>query len=129
MALGAGRIPDSLDFACGIDQETAANNAEKGFAEKFLHAARAVGFDRLQIGIAEQIEVEFLFGFEIGLGFNRVAAQAEDHRVQLVEVLLGVAKLGRFGGSTRRVGFGVEEKDHVLAAKVGERDIGAGVVL
>jgi hypothetical protein len=62
------------------------------------------------------------------LGFNGVAAHAEDDGVELVEVLFCVAKLGRFYRSTGGVGFGVEEEDYPLAAEIGEGDFGADVI-
>ena len=128
MAFGADFIPDFFDFAVGADQKCAADDVEERAAEEFLHAARAIGLDRFQIGIAEKIEIEFIFGFKAGLRFDRVAAHAEDHGVELIEVLFCVAKLGRFGGSTRSIGFWIEEEDYAFAAEVGEGDFGAGVV-
>ena len=129
MAFGFYLVPDFFDFALGADEKGAADDAEERAAEEFLHAARAVGFDGFQVGIGEEIEVEFEFGFEIGLGFHGIAAHAEDDGVELVEVLFCVAKLGRFDRSTGSVGFGVEKEDYALAAEVGEGDFGAGVVL
>ena len=128
MAFGADGIPDFLDFALGIDEEAAANDAEKRTAEELFHAARAVSFNRFQIRIAEKIEIEFVLGFEAGLGFYGIAAHAENDGVELVELLLCVAKLGRFDGSTGGVGFGKEKEDDAMATEVGERDVGACVV-
>lgn len=129
VAFGADGVPDFFDFAFGIDKKAAANNAEERASEKLLHASRAVGLNRFQVGITEKVKIELVLGLEAGLGFNGIAAQAEDHRVEFVELLLRVAKLGRFDSSTRGVGLGKEKEDHALAAKVEERDIGAGVVL
>ena len=78
MALRSDVVPNVFEVAVGADEKRAANNAEKRAAEEFLHAARAVGFDRFEIGIAEQIEVELLLGLEAGLRFEGVAAHAED---------------------------------------------------
>lgn len=129
MAFGADFVPDFFDFAVRADEECATDNAEERAAEKFLHAARAVGFDGFQVGIAEKIEIEFVFGFEAGLGFDGVAAHAEDDGVELVELLFCVAKLGRFDRSTRSIRFWIEEEDDAFAAEVGERDFRASVVL
>jgi len=41
----------------------------------------------------------------------------------LVEIFLCVTKLGRFDGSTGSAGFGVEEEEKALAAKIGEGEI------
>lgn len=78
MAFRRDGVPDVFELAVDADQESTSYNSEKRFAEKFLHAARAEGFDGFQIRIAEEIEVEFLLGFEGGLGFDGVAAHAEN---------------------------------------------------
>jgi hypothetical protein len=122
-------VPDVFEFSVRADEKRAANDAEKRFAEKFLHAARAIGFDRFQVRIAEEIEVEFLLGFEASLRFHGVAAHPEDDHSQLVELLFCVAKLGRFGRSTGSVGFGIEEENDAFAGEVRERNFVAGVVL
>ena len=46
MALRLDVVPDVFELPVGADEESAADNAEKRVAEKFLHAARPVGFDR-----------------------------------------------------------------------------------
>ena len=129
MAFRFDVVPDAFDFPIRTDEERASNDAEERTAEKCFHAARAVSFDRFQIGIAEKIEVEFKFRFERGLGFHRVAAHAEDDHAKLVKLLFCVAKLGRFDGSTGSIGFRVEKEQDALAAEVGEGDVVAGVVL
>jgi hypothetical protein len=111
-------VPNVFEFAVGANEKRTADDAEKRAAEKFFHAARAVGFNRLQIWIAKKIEVEFLFGFEGGLRFDGVAAHAEDDHAQLVELLFCVAKLGRFGRSTGSVGFRIEKQDDAFAEEV-----------
>jgi len=121
-------IPNVFEFAVGADEKRAADDAEKRAAEEFFHAARAVGFNRLQIRIAEEIEVEFLLSFERGLRLDGVAAHPEDDHAQLVELLLCVTKLGRFGRSTGSVGFRIEKEHDSFAEVIGERDVVAGVV-
>jgi hypothetical protein len=128
VALGGRRVPDSFDFTVWADEKCAADDAHEGLAQEFLHASRAVGFDHFEIGIAEEIEVEFLLGFEFGLGGDGIAASAEDDGVELIELLLRVAKLGRFRGSTGSVGLGIEKEDDAAAVEVGERDVGAGII-
>jgi hypothetical protein len=122
-------VPDVFELAIRADEKGTSHDAEKRFAEEFLHAARAVGFDRFQIWITEKVEIEFLLGFEAGLGFDGVAAHAENDHAQLVELLFCVTKLGRFGRSTGSVGLGIEKENDALAEKVGERDVVAGVIL
>lgn len=129
MSFRRGRIPNFLELAIHPDEKRAANNAEKGLTEEFLHAARAVGFNGFEFGIAEQIEVELLLSLECGLRFDGIAACAEDDDIKFVEVFLRVTKLGRFGGSTGSVGFGIEKEHDALAKKIGKRHVGAGIVL
>ncbi len=123
MAFGFYGVPDVLDFAVGADEEAAAHDSQEGFAEEFFHAARAVGFNHVEIGVAEQREIKFLFFLEAGLGFYGIAAGSEDDHIELVELLLCVTKLGRFDGSTGGVGFGKKEEQDALAAKIGEGDV------
>jgi hypothetical protein len=122
-------VPDVFELAIRADQKGAADNAEKRAAEKFLHAARAEGFDRFQIEIAEEIEVEFLLGFESGLRFDGVAAHSQNNHPKVIELLFCVAKLGRFSRSTRSVSLRIEKQDDASTEKSGERDVVAGVVL
>ena len=128
MALCFDVVPDVFEFAVGADEKRASYDAKERTAKKFLHAARAVGLDGLEIRIAEEIEVEFLLGFETCLGFDGVAAHAEDDHANFIELLFCVAKLGRLNASARGVGLRIEEQHHAFAAEVGERNIVAGVV-
>lgn len=128
MALGDDLVPNFIYSAIRADEKCAAHDAEKRFAEEFLHAADAVRFDGLKIGIAEKIEVEFVFGLEGSLSLDGVAARTEDDDTELIELLFCVTKLGRFDGSTGSIGLRKEKKHYALAAKIGERDVGAGVV-
>ena len=128
MALRSDIVPNVFEVAVGADKKGAANNAEKRTTEEFLHAARAVGFDRFEIGIAEEIEVELLLGFEAGLRFDGVAAHAEDDHAEFIELLFCVAKLGRFDRSAGSIGFRIEKEDYAFAEMVGEGDVVARVV-
>lgn len=129
MPLGFDVVPDVFELAVQANEEGAADNAEKRAAKEFLHAPRAVGFDRFQVRIAEEIEVEFLFGFEGGLCFDRIAAHTKDDHAKLIELLLCVAKLGRFRRSTGSVCFRIEKENDPFAEEVRERDLVAGVIL
>jgi hypothetical protein len=129
VALRFDVVPNVFELAFRADQEGAADNAKERTAQEFLHAARAVGFDSLEVRITQEIEVEFLAGFEGGLRFDGVAAHAEDDHAQLVELFFCVAKLGRFRRSAGSVGFWIEKQHDALAEVVRERNIVAGVVL
>src|SRR6202046_1061438 len=70
-----------------------------------------------------------MLDFEFRLVFHCVRAASQDGRVQLLELLDGVTKLGRFVDSTGRVGFGIEIKHDIPPAIIRERDYFAVVSL
>lgn len=122
VAFGFNGGPDGFDFAGFADEERAADDAHEFASHELLLLPGAIGFDGLVVGIAEQRKIEFVFGFEDGLGFDRVGAHAEDGHFELVELLFCVAKLGRFDDSTRSAGFGEKKEEDALALEVLERD-------
>ena len=127
MAFGFGGVPDVFDFAIGADQKGAADGAGKDAAHEFLGAPHTVIFDHFVGGVTEEIEVEFLFGFEFCLRRLAIGAGAQDYGVQLVEFFLCVAKLGRFRGSTGSVGLGIEEKYDAATGEIFESEVGTAV--
>ena len=129
MAFGFGGIPDVFDLSVQTDQERAAHDSAENAAHEFLGAPDPVVLDHLAGRIAEQVEVQFLLALEFRQVRFRVGARAEDHYVQLVELLLCVAKLGRFGGSTGSVGFGEEKNHNAAADQVFERKLVSAVGL
>ena len=120
MAFRSYVVPDVLDLAVGADEKRAAHNSQERFAEEIFHAPRAVGFDHFKIGIAQQRKIQLLLFLEAGLRFYGIPAGSEDNHIQLVELLLCVAKLGRFGRSTGGVGLGKEEEHDAPAAEIGK---------
>jgi hypothetical protein len=129
MALRFDVVPDVFELTVCADEKGATDDAEERTAEELLHAARPIGFDRFEIGIAEEIEIQLLLGFEAGLDFDGVAAHSQDDHAKLVELPFCVAKLGRFNRSAGRVRLRIEEEHDAFAEMVGERDVVAGVVL
>ena len=129
MALCFDVVPDVFELAVCADEKGTADDAKERSAKEFLHAPRAVGFNRFQVRIAEEIEVEFLLGFEGSLCFDGIAAHAKDDHAKLIELLLCVAKLGRFRRSTGSVCFRIEKENDPFAEEVRERDLVAGVIL
>ena len=129
MVLARRGIPDVLNLAVGGDQEGAADNTGEYSPHELLGTPRAIGFDHFVGRIAEQRKIEFLLGFEFRLGGFGIRAGTEDHHIQLVKFFLCVTKLGRFGGSTRRVCLGIEKEDDALAAEISQREVGTGVSL
>src|SRR3989441_12713589 len=65
----------------------------------------------------------FRSGPEIGLRLYCVCAATQDDRAGLVKVCFGVAKLGRFAGSTRRPCFEEEQQHDGLAAQIAKPDL------
>ena len=100
-----------------------AHDSEKRFPQKTFHAPRAVDFDRVEVRIRKQRKIQIVFGLEFRLLLHGVRAASQDHRIQLFEFFLGVAKLGRFIRSTRRERLGKKEEDHIFAAEIRERHL------
>jgi hypothetical protein len=65
---------------------------------------------------------------EFFLRFDGIAAAADDGGVQFIELLEGVAKLGRFVNSAGGIRFRIEIEDQVFAAIILQRNCGAAVV-
>ena len=78
MAFGFDKGPDFLDFAGLADEEGTAHDAHECTAHELFFPPGAELFDGFVAGIAEQGKIEILFGFERGLGFDGIGAQAED---------------------------------------------------
>jgi hypothetical protein len=121
VAFGFGVAPDFLDLPIGPDQDRTASDTHERSAHEFFHAPSAVSLEHAVLGITEEREIQFLLGLETRQGFFGVGACAEYDHAQLVELLLCVAKLGRFDRSTGRVGLGKEEQDNAFAAKIRQR--------
>jgi hypothetical protein len=79
-------------------------------------------------GITEQRKIEFLLVTEICQHGLRIGAGAQNDGVFLVETSFCVAKLGRFGGSTGGVGFGIKKEDYAFAFEVPQANVNACVV-
>src|SRR5712692_4595527 len=122
-------VPDVLNFAVRANQKRAAHNSQKRFAEEFLHPPRPVSFDHFEFRIAQQRKIQLVLFLKARLRFHRVAAGPQDHYVQLFELFLRVAKLGRFHRSTRSIRLRKEKQQHPFPAKLGQRDVLAVVAL
>ena len=129
MAFGFDEGPDVFDFAGLADEERAADDAHKGAAHELFFLPGAEFSDGFVRGIAEQWEIQFLFGLERSLGFNGIGAEAKDGDAKFFEFFFCVTKLGRFYRSTAGVGLWVEEEEDALAGEVFEREFFALVGL
>jgi hypothetical protein len=65
---------------------------------------------------------------EFFLCFYGIAAAADDGGVQFIELLEGVAELGRFVDSAWSIRFRIKVQDQVFAAIILQRNSGAAVV-
>ena len=108
MALRRDLVPNFADFSVRADPVRHAHDAEERFPQKTFHPPRAVSLDHFKLGVCKQREIQFVLNLEFRLVFDGVRAASQDGRVQLLELLDGVTKLGRFVDSTRCVGLGIE---------------------
>jgi hypothetical protein len=122
VAFGFDKGPDYFDFASFADEERAADDAHEGAAHELFFLPGAEFLDGLVGGVGKKRKIELVLGLKRGLRFDGIGAHAEDGHAELVELLLCVAKLGRFDGSTGGAGFGVEKKQNALALEVGQGD-------
>jgi hypothetical protein len=122
VAFGFDDGPEGFDFGGFADKERAAHDAHELASHELFLLPRAVGFDGLVSGIAEQRKIELVFGLEQGLRPNRIGAHAKDGDFALIKLLFCVAKLGRLNDSTGSISFREEEKEDALALKILEGD-------
>jgi hypothetical protein len=80
VSLGRRFVPNPGDASIRTNQKCGAHDSQEGFAEKLLHAPRAVCLDGLEVRIAEQREIQFVFGRELGLSLHFISAAAQDDR-------------------------------------------------
>jgi hypothetical protein len=118
VAFGMDSGPDFFDFAVFTDEEGAADDAHEFAAHELLFLPGTVGLDGFVIEIAQQRKIELVLGFERRLGLDGIGAHAKDDDLALIELFLCVTKLGRFDGSTGRVGFREKEKQDAPALEV-----------
>src|SRR5215831_11106504 len=67
VAFGFDERPNGFDFAGFADEERAADDAHEFASHELLLLPGPEGFDGLVAGVAEQREVEMVFGLETGL--------------------------------------------------------------
>ena len=75
----------------------------------------------LFLRIAEKGEGEFKFIGESAVRFRSVRRDADDDRIEFVQLLLEVTEAARFLRSARRVVFGIEPENEVFSFEVLER--------
>ena len=80
VSLGRRFIPNPGDASIRANQKCGAHDSHERFTEELLHAPRAIGLDGLEVRIAEQREIQFVFGREFGLSLHFIRAAAQDDR-------------------------------------------------
>ena len=133
MPLDLHASPFLTQNALGVNQKGAALDAHVFTAIVLFQLDHVELLAQGFVLVAEQIEIEFLFGLEIFMAFDAVTRHPEDHRVLPGKPALGIAKILRFGGAAGGAVLGVEIKHDVLAGQVFQTDIlaaggGAGEV-
>ena len=123
VALRVRLLPHVAYFRVRPNPVRHAHDSEEGLAEKTFHAPRAVDFDGVEVRVRKQRKIQIVLRLEFRLLFHGIRAASQNHRVQLLEFFLGVAKLGRFIRSTGRERLGKKEEDHVFAAEIRERHL------
>ena len=86
----------------------------------FFHHAVQIADGLVHIRQKRIGEIVFFFEFFLGRGF--IGGDAEYNGSCLLDLFECVAEPARFNRSTGRVGFGIKEQDHVLAAIVLQRN-------
>jgi hypothetical protein len=127
VAFGSNDGPELFDFSGFADDERTADDAHKGAAHELFFLPGAEFPDDFVAGIAEQREIEPVLFLEGSKSFDGIGAHAENGDIELVELFLCVAKLGRFDGSAGSAGFGEEKEEDTLAGEIFERDFPAFV--
>src|SRR5882672_6526956 len=102
--------------AAAVDDERGAVDPEELAPEEALGAEDSVGRADLGAGIAQKEERQPVLGGEGLVRCERVAADAEDDRVALLEVRVGVAETARLHGAAGCRVLGVEIEDEILLA-------------
>ncbi len=72
VAFGFDGGPEGFNLAGFANEERTADNAHEFASHELLLLPGPVSFDRFVIGIAEQWEIEFEFGLEQSLRFDRI---------------------------------------------------------
>ncbi len=114
-------MPDVFDLPLRTDEERATHDSFVGSAHEFLRAPSPIRFDHLVRRIAEEREIQFLFGSETLQQLHRVGARAKNDYAVLVKFRFCVTKLGRLDRSTRRIGFGKEKYKHAFPFEIAQR--------
>ena len=84
----------------------------------FLHHAKLIA--NFLVYISKECIGKVVFCAEFGLGFGRVARDAEDHGAGRLQLLESVAEPAGFNCAARSIGSGKKEKNNGFASKIRE---------
>ena len=98
-----------------VDQEGASVNAHIFFAIELFQLddieLLAEGF----VLVGDQVEGKCLLFAEVVMGFQAVTLYSENDRVQCIKLVVPIAEILTFSGTSRGVVLGVKIEHHVLA--------------
>ena len=116
MALGLHAAKDLCDASIGRDDERRSEDAHVLAPEQRLLSPDPVALGDGVIRVGNERERQIVLLLELLVRLDRIGADAEDGRIESLELREGVAKLARLYSSTRRVVFRIEVQDHRSAA-------------
>ena len=123
MALGLDLGKDVGDAAVGADNERGTLDAHHFVAVHVLFFDHAEGLTDLLVGVGEQGVGQVVLSLELFLLVGRISGDAQNDRPGFLQFFVRVAEPARFNGSTRGIGFRIEEEDYGLPAKILEREL------
>src|SRR5207247_6961642 len=106
----------AADRALAVDDERGAVDPEELAAEEALGAEHPVGGADFGAGIAQKEKRQPVLGRKCLVRGERIAADAKDDRVALLEVRVGVAEAARLHGAAGCGVLGIEIEDEMLLA-------------
>jgi hypothetical protein len=102
-------LEDLGDLAFAIDQERGTRDAFHLFPVHIFFFDHAEGFADLFVWVGEQVVGKLVLLLKLLLFFRSIGGNPKNGEAGLLQFCVRVAEPARFYGSTRRVGFGVEE--------------------
>src|SRR5438132_3793134 len=98
--LGADFVEDAGQLALFVDDECRAHDAHELAPVERLFAPDSEGLRDGVVGVGEEREAEAVFVVELLLFLDRIGADPEHDRIQLLQLREGVAQAARLLGAT-----------------------------
>jgi len=122
MAFGLDLGEDAQERLVGTDEEGCPLDADDFLAVHVLFLEDPKLFADFFVYISKERIRKVVLCLEFGLGFGRVAGDAEDDGAGVLELFEGVTKAAGFDGAAGSVGAGIEEEDDGFSGEVAEVD-------